>query len=317
MKRRSILCAMGLVACTAGCGSPCAAAAPGAGGCLEATTCADARDRASSLALPTSRSTFALDMNGDGKPDNQLGEIMVALAAHQLDLQAVDDALANGRLVVELEQIGADLENAPCSVVLLSFGGAVAGHLDGTVGNGRFNSNSPASGSANTEAHLTLSLAIVDGAAPIAIPVHGGHVQFTRAAGQLMNGQLNGVVASSDVQGSVLAAIAQSLTARYDPRWGALFDDGGQPQAGDGCVEASGASTCRSHAAGAPDFGQCAHANDGIIATCELATNAWLAPALAPDVQMFQGGDYRPSAANTARDSLSFGLAFTAVDSPR
>jgi hypothetical protein len=285
---------------------------------VQASTCAHATDEATSLTLPGDRNMFAMDVNGDGKPDNQLGTIMAALAAHQLDLQPVfDGALQSGRLVVELEQLGADLDNASCSDVVLPFGGADAGHLKGTVSNGHFNSNSPATATANTEAHLTLSLSLVDGAAPIEIPIHGGHVQFARANGQLMNGQLNGVVASSDVQGSVLASIAQALTKSYDPRWAALFDDGGQQQPGDGCVDASGASTCRSHAAGAPDFGECAHANDGLIATCELATNAWLAPTLVPDVQMFDSGTYRPSAANTARDSLSLGLAFTAVDSPR
>jgi hypothetical protein len=63
------------------------------------------------------------------------------------------------------------------------------------------------------------------------------------------------------------------------------------------------------------DAGTCAQAGDGVISTCEVATNSIIKNILAPDVQMFSndGLTYAPNPANTHKDSLSVGVGFTAV----
>jgi hypothetical protein len=59
----------------------------------------------------------------------------------------------------------------------------------------------------------------------------------------------------------------------------------------------------------------CAKKGDGKIDLCEVSTNSIIVNALDPDVQMFSddGLTYHPSSDNTHRDSLSLGVAFTAV----
>jgi len=55
-------------------------------------------------------------------------------------------------------------------------------------------------------------------------------------------------------------------------------------------------------------------AKDGVISSCEVATNSLIKNVLAPDVQIFDSsGNYHPNAANTDKDSLSIGVGFTAV----
>src|SRR5690242_13405889 len=54
-----------------------------------------------SLQVPMSRSDFAIDLNGDGHVDNQLGNIIGALSAQNFDVQTqVDDSVKAGRVIL-------------------------------------------------------------------------------------------------------------------------------------------------------------------------------------------------------------------------
>ena len=130
--------------------------------------------------------------------------------------------------------------------------------------------------------------------------LNGVHVQLTASAKGLMTGQLNGSMKNSYVQSTLIPAIAQSLTAQVqaDPSSAqsrqveSIFDTGG-------CTN--------------PDGSQ-ARASDFTISTCEVAQNSVIQNLLAPDVQIYDSqGRYAPNPANTTRDSLSVGFAFTAV----
>ena len=104
----------------------------------------------------------------------------------------------------------------------------------------------------------------------------------------------------SCVQSTLVPRIAQSLTAQVQAnpnssssmQLESIFDTGG-------CTN--------------PDGSQ-ASARDFTISTCEVAQNSLIQNLLAPDVQIYDSqGRYAPNPANTTRDSLSVGFAFTAV----
>jgi hypothetical protein len=122
--------------------------------------------------------------------------------------------------------------------------------------------------------------------------------------GTVVAGQINGAVKNSDLQGTVIPAIAAALEAQVKANPNAqsskqllLFFDLGDGNGGP-CTNPDGSK-------GLP--------NDGMIAECEVATNSLLQTLLAPDVQLFQNGVYAPNPANTKPDSLSLGVSFTAI----
>jgi hypothetical protein len=339
------------------------------GGCTAVTSGSEGKNVANTLVVPMEKSMFAMDLNGDNKPDNQLGSIIGALTAQNLDVQmGVNQALMDGSVSLLLDQTASDLSNSSCGQVAIQVGnkpatapkydgtdvytinaGVGSGKVIGTISNGFFNSNSPVTATSQTEAQLTVQLPLVAMAAPINLTIHGGHLQFTRMGDGLMKGQINGAIKNSDVQNSIIPSVASILTDKVCPLPGRamnppvcmgtgmagtnqqildIFDTGGTAQPGDNCMNADGTPSCKNQAASAADFGKCAQKGDKIISTCEVATNSLIKNVLAPDVQMFnstvtmdasgkpvlmEGTTYMPSAANTAKDSLSLGLSFTAV----
>src|SRR5690242_7889994 len=62
-----------------------------------------------SMTLPQQRLDFSLDLNGDGRVDNQLGNIVGALLAQNISLQTqVDQAIAGGTDVMLLDVVSSD-----------------------------------------------------------------------------------------------------------------------------------------------------------------------------------------------------------------
>jgi len=277
--------------------------------------------------VPLQRSTYALDLNGDGRADNQFGNIYGALASQNLAGQ--DDAMPAVNSGQDLTLIDAhaddfaddacaasDVENAnPMASPDFSGAGhftvdsaAVAGHFAGTFAAGTF-SSLPLPVSADTPVVMTLKVPLLG--ALIDLQLVGAHVQYTRAAdGTVTGGQINGAIRNSDVQNIMIPALATSLTAQVqvtplDARAMqilAIFDNGGKADA------SCSAGTCKN-----PN-GTCAVKGDEKIDVCEVSTAGLIQNVLAPDVQMFDAnGTYHPSSDNTMKDSLSIGLGFTAV----
>jgi hypothetical protein len=273
------------------------------------------------IVLPSKRSDYAIDLNGDGQVDNQLGNIIGALAANNLDSQSVmNAAVASGEALLLLDETSNDMafEMDP-SCARASLGLAAAnpspdfmgtgtfmpdstaqrGAFTGVIANGAFDAMQPAT--MTTPVELDVKLAI--GGAVVRFPVVGAHVSFLYSNGEITGGQVQGVIRKTDVESVVVPDLALTLNdlAQVDGSSTAaqilgIFDVGGC-QASDTNFD-----------------GSTAMASDGKIATCEVAGNSIIKNVLNPDVQMFNSdGAYQPNPANTAKDSLSLGFGFTGV----
>jgi hypothetical protein len=274
---------------------------------------------ANKLLGPLSSADYALDLNGDGQADNQLGSILGALAGQGFDAQAqIDAAIANGEVVylVRFDTADPNLGDDPMATAVLArgkpgvanFGGMGKFTLDanqppstfaGALAAATFSSEDPVS--TKTPVDATLLVPLFDPSKPLALPLHGAHIRFTTGtdassqAPGLLAGQINGSIKNSELQGQVIPDLAKQMddfvqANPNDPRSSqllALFDTGG-------CVGAQ--------------------ANDGRIAACEVATNPIAQALLVPDVQIYDAmGKYSPNPLNSQKDSLSVGIGFTAV----
>ena len=294
-----------------------------------------------SVLVPSaSAKDYGIDLNGDTKIDNQLGQIIVTLAGQGLNVQdGVNQALTGGDLILLLGESSTDamFQSDSCASTTLQLGQKAAmpdfsgmGHFtpdgaqaastfNGPITGGKFNSAPPSTTTHPVTAGVTLPL--VAGQTPVPIILQGAHLQYTRAAsGMVTGGQLQGAIKSTDVQLHIVPAVASLLTNKLqtdnpqtstDMQIGSLFDTGGKADAS--CP----AMTCKNPTDGDGDAarkGMCATKGDKIIDVCEVSTNGLVTNLLAPDVQMFDSsGAYKPNKDNTMKDSLSVGLGFTAV----
>ena len=284
--------------------------------------------------VPQQRSDYAIDLNGDGRVDNQLGNIIGALEGQMLHVQdGVNAAVTDGTLIVLMSETSSDagFQSDSCATAQVQVGQSVAmpdysgaghfavdsgqqgGTFTGPIKLGKFSSAPPAT--TTKPVTVSIKLPLVSGADPVTLKVNGAHLQFTRdASGKVTGGQLNGAIKNSDVQADIIPNVAALLTKKInDDKAGpglssgdmqilSIFDNGGKADA------ACSAGTCKN-----PD-GSCAVKGDQKIDICEVSTAGLIQNVLAPDVQMFDAaGNYAPNKDNTMKDSLSLGLSFTAV----
>jgi hypothetical protein len=278
-----------------------------------------------SLTAPMQRTDFAMDLNGDGHSDNQLGNVIAAMEAIGFDaVTNVAQSVAQGDTIdlVGFQTADPMLMNDDTAGVVLEAGQAhpnpdfsgngsftvdgkqPAAQLFGRLQVAAFSSNNPV-----TTTHpvmLSLQLGLFGSGMPIVLPLNGAHIQFSTGkdpksgAPGLLMGQIHGSVKNSDVQNILIPALAQSLNQiiTQDPNSAnamqveQIFDTGG-------CVDANGTM---------------AKANDGKIDPCEVSSNQIVQNVLAPDVQIYdQNGSYAPNKLNNMKDSFSVGVGFTAV----
>jgi hypothetical protein len=290
------------------------------------------------VTVPQQRSDYAIDLNGDGRVDNQLGNIIGALEGQMLHVQdGVTQAVADGTLIVLVSESSTDATFASdaCATSQVQIGQSIVapakpdysgmGHFTvdtgqqggtflGPIKVSKFSSAPPATTTKPVEVDIKLPL--VSGADPVTLKVNGAHLQFTRdASGHITGGQLNGAIKNSDVQTLIIPNVATLLTKKIttdstppnmlssaDMQILSIFDNGGK--ADPACT----AGTCKN-----PD-GSCAVKGDNKIDVCEVSTAGLIQNVLAPDVQMYDAsGAYAPNKDNTVKDSLSLGLSFTAV----
>src|SRR5438132_2366202 len=97
---------------------------------------------ANSLTVPLDRMQFGMDLNGDGKTDNQLGNIIGALSANNLNTQdGVDASVCKGAVVLLLTTTSADatFQNDDATGAFVNVGKAFAyvdTNMDGKCGAG-------------------------------------------------------------------------------------------------------------------------------------------------------------------------------------
>jgi hypothetical protein len=269
------------------------------------------------LTVPMQRSDFALDLNGDGKLDNQYGNIIGALTAQNLNVQQqADTAVASGSdLLLIAGSAAASFTTDSCAGATVVLGQSQpnpdfsgAGHFSadsyppgkfqGAIAASQF-SSAPLPSVALVPVEVTVKLPFIGGL--LALPLVGAHVQLTYdQAGHLTGGQLNGAVRQAVLQSQVYPAMAQQFTSVVQAmpctatcmQVELIFDTGG-------CTN--------------PD-GTMARKGDHVIDVCEVSSNSIIRNVLAPDVQLFDAaGNYHPNPANTVKDSLSVGFGFHAV----
>jgi hypothetical protein len=280
------------------------------------------------MVLPQQRADFAWDLNGDGRVDNQYGNIVGALSAQTIDVQgAATQAIAVGQSITLVDERSMDAAFASdaCAATTMYAGlamtspdysgtghftidgSATVGHFTGPIASARFTSE-PSPATAQVPSTVQVNLAIF-GSTPVTLV--GARVTYQRGAnGSVTGGQLNGAIRKYDVDHQLVPDIAAALTLKVqtDPSSSStmqilsIFDNGGKAS------PACAAGTCQNL------DGSCAVAQDNVISDCEVGTSGLIQNLLAPDVQLFDAaGNYRPNPANTTKDSLSVGLGFTAV----
>ncbi len=277
------------------------------------------------LTFPMLKTDYAIDLNGDGKAENQLGSLIGTLASAMIDAQGgIDGSVAKGQAVVlfDVQSTDAMLKSATNVGVTVykgkdttsapKFDGKDTFTIDpvdapaptyGKLTSGKYSSNLPPP--TKHPVKLVLRVPILGGGTPVALPLNGAHVQFQGSSSSLMSGQIHGSLKKTDVDMSIIPAIAKRFEDNIhdkpndpDSKTLKMVFDVGDGNGGE-CTSFDGSK---------------GKANDSKIAPCEVSGNALIGALFAPDVDIYdEAGNYAPNKANTGKDALSVGVAFTAV----
>ncbi len=270
--------------------------------------------------MPTAAAPCSIDIDGDGKLDNALALVVSALKG-TFDLQANVDALVqSGGLLQLLSLQTTSIVSDDCgsltlaraaapptppafdgSDALLVSAGFPALRLPATLREEALQTPLPAVQTAATLERISLTLSAGFGVA-LPLPLYGVHVAARAGNLGISSGEVHGVVRSDDIQGVIIPAIAQTMTAFIHANPGS-----GDAQALFRTFESS--AKCQA----TPDL-CCARAPMTCQITAdELRHNGLVTTFLKPDVQMFSGDTWMPTAAGDQPDGLSVGLCFTAL----
>lgn len=238
------------------------------------------------MTIPADATRLGIDLNGDGKVDNALGDIASILKTQNIDLQAsATEAVKRGELLVLLHQrADASLDADGCQIVDLydavkpsdppALNGSDQLAVDVTAGRGRFVgeaaggvfvSSDPAT--TTMPVSFTLKIPLAVGRAPVRLGVTGGRVTFRRVGNGLVEGQLNGGGPKAQFDEAVLP----DLTALLNERVAAVPAD--RP----GILRLFDTGMCQNR------DGSMAIAGDEKIDDCEVSTNAIVQAVLTPD----------------------------------
>ena len=273
-----------------------------------------------SITVPASNAqatSVALDIDGDARAENALGNLLATLAGFDLDLQGpVDEQIAMGGVIILADVQATDLsaatgvglqvfrggnaDPAPCATPEDTIcGGHLAGDASfdvtddydalvvGSIVGGQFTGG---------PGDVTIELALSE---TNAVPIHlvGARVEMGVTAGALTGGKLGGAIRSEDIDNDLIPAVADliaTILAECVPE-------------GDAC--------CAADSAGEQIL-TLFDMNDD----CEVTTEELLASDLVdgtirnPDLDLFDGDstDFNPNQ-DGVKDSISLGVGFTAV----
>jgi hypothetical protein len=275
--------------------------------------------------------TYAMDLDGDGRTENQLKTVTQVLSIAGIDLQAsINDDVLSGTLVYLLGLTTLKLDNSTCTGVSLfeakpRGSGDPAPKYDGTdvfvknpgaqadlaatITSNALSSKASKDLSIAEEAKIDLTFNL--NGTPLVLPVHGLHVQGTLASngGKLFiqTGQLNGAIAQDDIQNKVLPAVAQLVTSLIN----------GDPTGSTGATliglfENMSNAVTKTKCMVAAD---CCHTSP---TTCKIIPEEIQASpiggVMAPDVQVFNElGQWVPAPLGSMKNGMSIGIGFTAV----
>jgi len=257
---------------------------------------------------PRGVNEFAYDLDGDGRNDNQVGQIRATLSSNALGSNVLSARVDSGQLVELIAHFGNDaaLTNdavarsvwkrgssigiAPPPGLTFALDSSIASAiLEGATKSGAFESTATAR--ATAMATMPFVLPLGTGAA---VTLVGAHVKYQVSTTGIMSGELHGAIRAEDVSSVVVPSIAQSFRSYLmtNPSTSTsqtirtLFDVGG-------CAGAT--------------------AGDGQIADCEVANSATLKDQLKPDVDLFDANGGWAPRGDGVKDALSVGVGFVAA----
>jgi hypothetical protein len=248
----------------------------------------------------------ALDLNGDGSIDNQLGQVLAVLASNGIDFSApvrIGEVVSLMRVTsIDPTFIGDPAARAewivgrPTTPLSPDFSGAGRFALDGQfeptpfvapLAGAQFQSADPVTTTTPVTANLQFGLG-----GRVVLPLNGARIRFTVGANGLVSGQLNGSIRDDDIDAFLI------------PGFAAEFNE----------VVATGGPTAQSILGLFDDGCNGVGALDGFITPCEVE-DSLLGALLEPDVDIFDAqGQYAPNPLNVDLESISFGTSFTAAN---
>ncbi|MCS6913389.1 MAG: hypothetical protein RMK29_02480 [Myxococcales bacterium] len=281
-----------------------------------------------SIKLPTSAMSYALDIDGDMRPDNQLRAIVGAISSANFDLQGpVDKSVADGEAVILVDLVASDLMNG-CAKATLYLANRPMGKpkFDGTdsftintaqkptvlygkITAGKMSSILPKDQKNDQVQTIQVKLPLAMGELPLTL--YGVHAQGNVTEREIKGGELHGVIRKADIDTQIIPAVASLLTdqIRKNPTGSAtetiirLFEDTMGNEASKKKCMMTPAKCCST-----PATRQTCE-----ILPDEVRSNALIGNVLAADVQVFQDGMWNPVPKGTMKDAMSVGLGYTAV----
>jgi len=256
---------------------------------------------------PAEATSAAIDLNGDGHADNQLGALFAMLSNTGFDFA---EPVNSGEVVYLLRVTSSDgafqtdaaahaewIVGQPTAPTPPDFSGNGSFQADPLYAPGVFTAplvgaNFLSANPVTTTAPVDVPLNLYLGSS-LVLPLHGARLTFTVAPSGLMQGQINGSVRNDDIQSILIPGLTLEINQ---------IIASGSPDA---------ATLLNIFDTGCNGVG----AHDGVIDVCEVQGNGLIVAATAPDVDIYApNGSYSPNPANTNRDSLSFGMRFTAAN---
>lgn len=253
--------------------------------------------------LPIGGNAFAVDLDGDGGPDNAYGKVLGALSLYNFPAQSLADAETNagrGLQLLALDPVDTNLASGSTTLKLWralqtnpDFTGTGLFAIDSAAPNaslrGVIESSQLTSVKFAPGARLPRILLHLPLGNTVDLPISVYSISFRVAADGLSEGQLNGAASASDVDAIVPAALA------------AQFD-----------------TVCTSVA---PPTQECQTAlllfdtdQDHRISADELRASDVIKAVLAPDTKLFdEQGNFAPDGTAETKDAFSVGFGFTAV----
>lgn len=291
------------------------------------------------LKLPASTGgkTFSYDFDGDGKPENQLKNLLNAVSLADINLQdSVNNAVANGDAIVLMDVKTADPMNQMCTSITMSVAkapemmdpkpkfdgkdtfkvGTVMGvTVYASLTAGKLNSTASKDQTPANEQKIEIVLPLGLGAS-LPLALHGAHVEGTmyndNGVLRLKDGVLHGVLSKKDIDEKIIPLVANLLTGLINKSVGM---DGLPDSTGKAIIAFFESKT------GAASKAKCMVAADCCATnpkTCKIVNaevvDSPIGGVLAPDVQVFdKDGSWKPVAGGKDVNGMSVGIGFSSV----
>jgi hypothetical protein len=177
--------------------------------------------------LPKSSSEYAADINGDGVPDNRLGEIISVLDTflQGLDLQAETDySVKSGMTLILMEILGSSLINDAATSAQVYRGSDSDTAADNFSGSEDFGISSEGPQGIKLTGkvvdgrldvgpgNLVVPLPLVPGKPPIPVTLYWARIEGDIGPNGITNGRLTGALPKSEIESTLMPALAETLT---------------------------------------------------------------------------------------------------------